>query len=74
MMTFFDYELALLCLACVVLGVCVGVLIPRHTYKHTRRFEAPVPQELGYDPTNPINQRNQVKVGEMDENGFVRLS
>ncbi len=73
----FDLELGVLCLLCIVLGMSIQYALSfcrRPKTRRSRRFDAPVPLDLGYDPNNPINQRNRVAVGEVDENGFVRIS
>lgn len=73
----FDLELGVLCLLCIFLGMSIQYAFSsfhRPKTRRSRRFDAPVPLDLGYDVNNPINQRNRVAVGEVDENGFVRIS
>lgn len=72
-----DIELGVLCLLCIFLGMSIQYALSfchRPKTRRSRRFDAPAPLDLGYDPNNPINQRNRVEVGEVDENGFVRIS
>ena len=69
-----NFQVGLLCLMCVLLGILVGLFAARATIRGAKksgilRMEnpagAPVPPDLGYDPTNRINmggKRETVKM------------
>ena len=59
-----NFQVGLLCLMCVLLGILVGLFAARATIRGAKksgilRMEnpagAPVPPDLGYDPENPMN-------------------
>jgi len=45
-------EIIALALAAYLAGILTA-----HLYRRHKEFDAPVPPDLGYDPTNPINAR-----------------
>ena len=72
----YEMILGLLCLACVILGIVIGLSLSRWTVRSRDRMDAPVPPDLGYDPENPINRAHvsDIRVGERDpKTGLIRL-
>lgn len=54
----------LLCIACLVIGVLFGSLVGGVRARR-RRAEAPLPVDLGYDTTNPMNAGRQREAVQM---------